>query len=67
MSAPRWWDGRVRQVVSVDRRGRPGAPGFCRVELLACGHEKVPDIQNVGHLMQGPQFWVCFDCPGVAP
>lgn len=62
----RYWDGRVRRVVSVRY-----LPPVCRadqpvrVETLDCGHEKYP-VFPAGHVVTGnEQFRVCFACPRV--
>lgn len=63
MSAPRYWDGRVREVVDV-RHIRLSGAGMTRIETLSCGHVMVPTLANNGH-RRDPQFRVCWDCPGM--
>lgn len=67
-AAPRYWDGRVRKVVSVRfarvvrDRGSPD-----RFETLSCGHELAPRFSALGMCGGEDRQWrVCFECPGMA-
>lgn len=66
-AAPRYWDGRVRQVVAV-RYAPPvtGRVSHDRIETLSCGHEKAPSFRRHWSGGGGEQWRVCFACPGMA-
>lgn len=61
MNAPRYWDGRVRRVVSVDSK-RSGGGDVVRVEVLECGHVKAPVFSGQ---FSTASTRVCWACPGV--
>lgn len=65
----RWFDGRVRHVISVRRLAkRRGHRGGTRIETLECGHSYVPDIRPDGAFGNPAfQYRVCWACPRVAP
>lgn len=64
-AAPRYWDGRIREVVAVHYAPPViGRVSHDRIETLSCGHEKVPSFRR--HWSGGEQWRVCFECPGMA-
>jgi len=60
---PRYFDGRIRQVVAVKIRRTGVGHVTYRLETLECGHLYVPG--PLSHATNR-EFRVCFECPGGA-